>query len=84
MKIEHNPNFVTINDSFPNIGNKIKVFWGYPEFVALMLELQQDTSLRPRMGFPSNVLMALQHLEAEHDLVFPQLRREIPSFWQSL
>jgi hypothetical protein len=43
-----------VNAKFPNIGKKISVFWGHPEFVALMHELQQDTGDRIRVGFPAD------------------------------
>jgi hypothetical protein len=50
-----------------------------------MFELQQDSSSdRPRVGFPFEVLMALQCLEQLHDIEFPKLKREIPSIWQTL
>ena len=54
--------FKTIDAGFPNIGKKIKLFWGHPEFVALMHELQHDTGDRPRAGFPAEVLMAIHEL----------------------
>jgi len=60
------------------------LFWGCPEFVAEMLELQQDSSDRPRAGFPMQVLFALQALEEAHDKEFPKLKRNIPSMWQQL
>ena len=78
------PSFVTVNSAFPALGHKIELFWGYPEFTTLMFDLQQDTSDRPRLGFPDDVMLALQNLESEHDREFPQLQREILSFWQTL
>jgi hypothetical protein len=85
MTLHDNADFATVEARFPNIANKIRVFWGSPEFVSLMFELQQDgSSERPRAGFPLEVLMALQSLEQLHDLEFPKLKREIPSFWQTL
>ncbi|MBC7917503.1 MAG: hypothetical protein H7Y28_06810 [Rhodoferax sp.] len=82
--ISDRPHFIAINSTFPELGHKIRVFWGHPEFTALMLNLQQDTSDRPRFGFPQTVMHALQQLELDHDSEFPHLRREIPSFWQTL
>ncbi len=85
MTLRDNADFATIDAKFPSIANKIRVFWGNPEFVSLMFELQQDgSSERPRAGFPFEVLMALQSLEQLHDIEFPHLKREIQSFWQML
>jgi hypothetical protein len=39
--IEDSVYFKTVNEKFPNVGRKIKVFWGYPELVDLMHELQK-------------------------------------------
>jgi hypothetical protein len=85
MGFQDDADFATVEAKFPNIANKIRVFWGNPEFVSLILELQQDSSSdRPRVGFPFDVLMALQSLEQLHDIEFPHLKRKIPSFWQTL
>lgn len=79
--IEDSVYFKTVNDKFPNIGKKIKVFWGYPEFVSLMHELQQDTGDRLRAGFPADVLLALHELEADHNLIWPALARKDKNIW---
>ena len=84
IPVSDRQHFLTVNSAFPSIGHKIKLFWGHPEFTRLMLDLQLDTSDRPRLGFPEEVLLALHQLELEHDSEFPQLRRDIPSFWQGL
>jgi hypothetical protein len=84
MTLHDDSDFATVEAKFPKIANKIRVFWGNPEFVSLMYELQQDRSDRPRAGFPFDVLMALQNLEELHDHEFPHLKREIQSFWQTL
>ena len=84
MKIEDHPDYAVVNELFPRIASKLSLFWGYPEFPKLMLELQQDSSDRPRAGFPMKVLLALQSLEEAHDLEFPQYKRDVPSFWQGL
>ena len=84
MTLHEDHDFATVEAKFPSIANKIRVFWGNPEFVSLMFELQQDSSDRPRVGFPVDVLTALQSLEHLHDFEFPQLKREIHSFWQAL
>ena len=84
MRLSENPDFALVSAAFPNIAKKIDLFWGYPELVDLMFDLQQDSSDRPRAGFPGDVLLALQSLEAAHDVEFPQLKRFIPSIWQTL
>jgi hypothetical protein len=78
------PSFATVNSAFPSIGHKIELFWGYPEFTTLMFDLQQDMGDRPRLGFPVDVMLALQNLESEHDHEFPNLQRKVQSFWQML
>ena len=84
MKIEEVPEFAVVQELFPRIANKLSLYWGYPEFVTEMLALQQDSSDRPRAGFPMKVLLALQSIEEAHDQEFPHLKRDVPSFWQQL
>jgi hypothetical protein len=73
--------FKTIDAAFPSIGKKIKLFWGHPEFVALMHELQHDVGDRPRAGFPAEVLMAIHELSNDHDAIYPQLARKDANLW---
>nr|WP_315495241.1 hypothetical protein [uncultured Rhodoferax sp.] len=73
--------FKTIDAAFPNIGKKIKLFWGHPEFVALMHELQHDVGDRPRAGFPAEVLMAIHELSNDHDAIYPHLARKDANLW---
>ena len=40
--IEDSAAFRIVNLHFPHMGKKIKLFWGYPEFVSLIRELQDD------------------------------------------
>ncbi len=74
--IEHNQDFILINESFPRIGKKIQLFWGHPEFVALMDELQQNKRGEPRQGFPMAIAFAINNLDSEHSLAFPGLNRK--------
>ena len=37
--IEDSQNYQLVNAAFPHIGRKIKLLWGYPEFVTMMLQL---------------------------------------------
>lgn len=74
--IEHNADFKLVNESFPHIGKKIRLFWGYPEFVVLMDDLQQNKRGEPRQGFPMDIARALNNLDSEHSLAFPELTRK--------
>lgn len=74
--IEHNENFVLINESFPHIGKKLLLFWGQPEFVALMDDLQQNKRGEKRRGFPLDIARALNNLDSEHSAAFPALARK--------
>ena len=82
--IEDSQNYQLVNAAFPHIGRKIKLLWGYPEFVTMMLQLQTDTRGGKRKGFPGDVLFALMHLEEKHDIEFPHLKRQITSNWHTL
>lgn len=74
--IENNSDFVLVNESFPHIGKKIRLFWGNPEFVALMDDLQQNKRGEQRQGFPTDIARALNNLDTEHSLAFPALNRK--------
>ena len=84
FNIENNLDYKVVNEAYPHIGNKIKVFWGYPELISLLIELEKNDSDRPRVGFPSKVLSALISLEETHDIHFPHLKRKIESNWHTL
>jgi hypothetical protein len=79
--VEDSKYYKVIDEGFPGITKKIKVFWGYPEFVDLMFNLTQDSSDKPRMGFPSAVLFALHELAADHDAIYPHLVRKETNVW---
>jgi len=79
--IEDNKNFVVINEAFPHIGRKLKLFWGCPEFNTFMNDLQTDTRGGTRAGFPGPVLNALFMLGLEHEESFPQLVRKQADQW---
>ncbi|MDO8770957.1 MAG: hypothetical protein Q7K57_20060 [Burkholderiaceae bacterium] len=74
--IDDNDNFKLVNESFPHIGKKLKLFWGHPEFNALMDDLQHDTRGGQRTGFPPNIIFALHNLDSEHGHVFPKMARK--------
>lgn len=79
--VEDSTYFKTVNTSFPKIGDKIRLFWGHPEFVTLMHELLTDSGDRVRVGFPAPVLFALHELAADHDHIYPHLARPDASIW---
>ena len=81
--IEDSIFFKTVDEKFPQIGKKIKLFWGHPEFVALVYELQHDTGDRDRVraGFPADVLMALHEMEIDHNMIWPHLARRDANIW---
>ena len=79
--IEDSQYFKVVASAYPNIGKKIQLFWGYPEFVTLVYDLQHDCSDRPRAGFPSEVLFALHELATDHDDIYPKLARKDANVW---
>ncbi len=79
--IENNKNFAVINEAYPHLGRKLKLFWGCPEFNVLINELQTDTRGGSRAGFPGTVLNALFMLALEHEEAFPQLVRKQADQW---
>jgi hypothetical protein len=74
--IEDSENFKLINESFPHIGIKLRLFWGHPEFNALMDNLHHDARGGKRKGFPSNIMLALHNLDSEHSHTFPKLAKK--------
>jgi len=79
--IETNKNFMVINEAFPHIGRKLKLFWGCPEFNTLLNEMQTDTRGGTRAGFPGPVLNALFMLSMEHEAAFPDLISKQSDHW---
>lgn len=79
--IEDSQYFKVVDAEFPRIGQKIKLFWGHPEFVTLLQELQTSSGDRSRAGFPMDILFALHALETDHDIAYPQLASKSASLW---
>jgi hypothetical protein len=79
---QENSNYQVVKDEFPIVGNKIAVFWGQPEFAKLIDELTQNDGLKPRVGFPGEIMMALHALDALHDIEFPHLSKKSSGIWQ--
>ncbi len=81
--IENIGDFKLVNEAFPAIGAKLKLFWGNPEFQELMDELLVYKRGAPREGFPSNVLFALSTLESLHAMAHPKLVKKTSHIWNS-
>lgn len=81
--IQNISDFVIVNEAFPSIGAKLKLFWGHPEFNELMDELLVYKRGAPREGFPANVLFALSTLESLHLVAHPGLVRKSSYIWNS-
>lgn len=73
--IERSEHFKVINEAFPNVGKKLMLFWGYPEFNTLIDSLIQNTRGCQRVGFPAHIFSALLSLDAAHAVAFPHLTR---------
>jgi len=71
-------NYQVIEDSYPEIGRKIKLFWGNQEFTDLMHELLTDTRGHVRTGFPCAVVNSFLKLQELHNTVFPQFSEKSP------
>ena len=79
--IEHACHFKTIEKVFPHLADKIKTFWGYPEFVVLMCVVRHNASREMRDVYPTEVHHALSELEAEHNQLFPHLSNPNKTPW---
>lgn len=79
--IEKIGDYKVVNDAFPSIGAKLKLFWGHPEFNMLMDELLVYKRGVPREGFPADVLFALSTLDSLHGMAFPKLLRQPKTIW---
>ncbi len=78
--IEKIGDYKLINAAFPAIGAKLKLFWGHPEFNALMDELLVYKRGVPREGFPADVLFALSTLDSLHTMAHPNMARKLGSW----
>ncbi len=79
--LHSSPDYQTVVDAFPRIAQKIDVFWGYPELVAYLRELQRGSDDRSMEGFPAEVLFAIHQLAALHDQQFPLLAQPYGDIW---
>lgn len=79
--IADNYHFKVVEASFPSIGEKIKLFFGQPDFVKLLNELKINNRGEARAGFPADVFFALHELEVAHESVFSDLERKSPNSW---
>ncbi len=65
-------NYQVIEDAYPELGRKVKLFWGNQEFTDLMHELLTDTRGHARAGFPRPVVNSFLKLQGLHNRVFSQ------------
>ncbi len=71
--LELNPHYSAINQAFPHIGSKLKLYWGHQDFTRYMSELLHDTRNGQRRGFPFEVVVALTLIAEDHRQLFPHL-----------
>ena len=71
--LDYNSDFKVIDQAFPRIGSKIKLYWGQRQFATYMNELLHDTRGGKRRGFPRDVLTALGNLFDQHNKAYPPL-----------
>jgi hypothetical protein len=71
-----------VKAAFPELAEKLRLFWGNQEFVDLIHELLHDTRGNTRKGFPINVLNALCELEEVHLETHPQIRFSDGGRWK--
>ena len=81
--IERTTDFKLINAAFPSIGEKLKLFWGHPEFNQLIDELLVYKRGAPREGFPGDILFALSTLDSLHTAANPKLARKSSTVWNA-
>jgi hypothetical protein len=74
-------NFKVVLSAYPGIAEKIKLFWGYPEFTTLMDDLMNNTRDHQRAGFPMDVYSAFWELKERHDQAFPELAKNQDIGW---
>lgn len=79
--IDDDENFRVIAQVFPHIGEKLKFFWGHPEFVPYIDSLQTDSRAGTRSGFPGAVLNALFALALKHEDEHPHLAPKQVDIW---
>lgn len=79
--LHSSPDYKAVVNAFPRIARKIDIFWGYPELVAYLRELQHGSDDRTMEGFPAEVLFAIHQLAALHDHLFPTLAPSYGDIW---
>jgi len=76
-----NANFQLISQRFPHIGEKLLLSWGTSEFPKFVNALINDTRDGERKGFPPEIMLALWHIQEEHDVLYPASRVRIVDIW---
>lgn len=70
--IEDYKGFVLINERFPHVGKRLKLFWGEPEFMPYIEALKSSARGKDmRKGFPQDVTEALFELTSLHERQYP-------------
>lgn len=62
--------FQMINQRFPHIGTKLRTLWGQPGIDAYFKVWLNETGGSSCLGFPKDVINALQELRATHEKSF--------------
>ena len=72
-------------EKFPNLQNKIEILWGTQQCRDYIDDLCIDDrcEIRPRQGFPFDVLLAIESLLELHDKLYPQFSKQ-NCIWNSL
>ena len=79
--IQQDPHFRLVNQAFPHIGKRLKLFWGEPEFKGYMEGLHTMGREGHREGFPKDVAQALFALALKHGAQHPELMRTKEDLW---
>lgn len=82
-RVDNNPQFKVVNESFPKIGEKISAYWGRREFNSYIGGLLHESRGDNRKGFPFETLMALYALAEQHNKEYAQLYSKIDLWTQS-
>jgi hypothetical protein len=73
--------YAFVQEQFPHIAERLKLFWGYPELVTYVHNLLLDTRTGVRKGFSLDVVTALNNLLERHHVEFPALAPSGQGIW---
>jgi hypothetical protein len=83
MTLEHDYNFLVIEQKFSRIAVGIKIRWGTADLEPYISELLNDTKGHTRQGFPKDIFDSLQALLLTHHKEFPGKRMKSNDIWNS-